>query len=343
MTRVLNAILALALLAASAAAIACSRNGGADAEYHATVPGLTREATATPPPATVAPSPSPTATQPAPGECGALPSGVRAGVTVVRTLTVDGVERSYRLHIPAGVETAAGLPVVLNFHGLGSSAAEQEAYSGLIPLSDREKFILITPDGTGSPRGWAILALNNSPADDVAFVDLLLDTIEAELCPDLARVYSTGMSNGAFFSSLLGCIRSDRIAAIAPVAGVAWSDDLPCGRPMPIIAFHGFADGTVPFAGGEIFGVIPYAGAEKNVDGWARHNGCEPDSNWSKLTEHVYRVTYAGCEAPTELIAIDGGGHTWPGAIPVPRLGPTTDEISAAEMIWAFFADTSIP
>jgi polyhydroxybutyrate depolymerase len=151
------------------------------------------------------------------------------------------------------------------------------------------------------------------------------------------------MSNGAFFSSLLGCIRPDRIAAIAPVAGVAWDDRRDCGRPMPVIAFHGIADGVVPYQPGSIFGVIPYAGAEANVDGWARHNGCDPESQWAQLTEHVYRVTYAGCRAPAELIAIDGGGHTWPGAIPRPDLGPTTAEISAAEMIWYFFEDKREP
>jgi polyhydroxybutyrate depolymerase len=111
---------------------------------------------------------------------------------------------------------------------------------------------------------------------------------------------------------------------------------------MPVIAFHGFADGTVPFEDGNIFGVIPYAGAEANVDSWAAHNGCG-ESEWTQLTENVYRVIYDGCEAPAELIAVDGGGHTWPGAVPVPRLGPTTEEISAAEMIWAFFADKAVP
>jgi polyhydroxybutyrate depolymerase len=254
-------------------------------------------------------------------------------------MTSAGLTRSYRLHLPAGVQDAAGLPVVLNFHGLGSSAAEQEPYSGLVPVSDREDFILLTPDGTGSPRGWAFRSLGNDASDDLAFLDDLLAMLDEEFCADLGRVYSTGMSNGAFFSSLLGCVRADDIAAIAPVAGVAWSDDIDCGGPMPIIAFHGVADGTVPYHGGSIFGYIPYAGAEVNVDGWAGHNGCEAESIWSQLTEHVSRITYDGCEAPTELISIEGGGHTWPGAIDVPSLGPTTHEISAAEMIWAFFED----
>jgi polyhydroxybutyrate depolymerase len=336
-----SALAALPMIA-GIAALACARSGGADEPFHTTVPSVARDAGASTP----SPEPSPTATATAttapPGACGVLPSGVFAGQSAVRTLVVEGVPRSYRLRVPAGAASASGMPVVLNFHGLGSEALEQEAYSELIPVSDREGFVLVSPDGTGQPRGW-VFGPNNRSSDDLAFVDLLIATLEDDLCIDRARVYSTGMSNGAFFSSLLGCVRSESIAAIAPVAGVAWSSEVACGRPMPVLAFHGVADGTVPFAGGDIFGVIPYAGAEANVDGWAAHNGCEPVSEWTSLTEHVYEVAYTGCEAETSLIAIEGGGHTWPGAIPVPALGPTTDEIQAAEMIWEFFADKALP
>jgi len=46
------------------------------------------------------------------------------------------------------------------------------------------------------------------------------------------------------------------------------------------------------------------------------------------------------CEegAAVELYVVEGGGHTWPGAaIDVPVLGETTHEISATDLIWAFF------
>ena len=37
----------------------------------------------------------------------------------------------------------------------------------------------------------------------------------------------------------------------------------------------------------------------------------------------------------------EGGGHTWPGAFPVERLGYTTDSISASELIWEHFEANS--
>jgi polyhydroxybutyrate depolymerase len=51
-------------------------------------------------------------------------------------------------------------------------------------------------------------------------------------------------------------------------------------------------------------------------------------------------VSYGGCKDGTAVVlyVIDGGGHTWPGAaIDVQRLGVTTHEISATDLIWDFF------
>ena len=42
--------------------------------------------------------------------------------------------------------------------------------------------------------------------------------------------------------------------------------------------------------------------------------------------------------AEVVLVLIDGGGHTWPGRRPPAEiLGKSTRNISANEMIWAFF------
>jgi polyhydroxybutyrate depolymerase len=38
------------------------------------------------------------------------------------------------------------------------------------------------------------------------------------------------------------------------------------------------------------------------------------------------------------LIAIQGGGHTWPGREPLLKfLGPSTKDISANDLMWEFF------
>ena len=45
-----------------------------------------------------------------------------------------------------------------------------------------------------------------------------------------------------------------------------------------------------------------------------------------------------GCVAPVVLYRVEGGGHTWPGAVGVPRLGYTTHQLSASAEMWKFFS-----
>jgi polyhydroxybutyrate depolymerase len=284
-----------------------------------------------------------------------------AGSSQVRQLTVEGTAREVRVYLPRSLRPEMPAPLVYNFHGLGSSALAQEVYSGLVPLAEREGFVLVSPNGIGSPRGWRVPALvegQPDPERDLRFFDALHREVAGSLCIDLGRVYATGMSNGAFFSSALACARPQVVAAVAPVAGVFYPPQ-GCQAPVPMLAFHGTDDRIVPYRQGLIFNVIPYAGAEAYVDAWARLNGCAPSPALERLGSEVVRRAYQGCQAATVLVAVEGGGHTWPGArledligrattgqpgssqtpIPasLPDLGHTTVQVSAAEMMWAFF------
>lgn len=328
---------------ASLVLLACSSNDDTARPLDTGSVAVTESAQ--PSPATVAPSATattvPSTQRPSVASgCGLqLPSGVRAGTTAVRTLTSGGIVRDYRLHLPPNYRTGNETAVVLNFHGLGSDAFQQELYSGLVPISDREGFILVSPNGTGAPRAWASFATIPTGTDDVQFTRDLLNALQADLCIDKARVFSTGMSNGAFMSSRLACVLGDRISAIAPVAGVFFPTE-PCGKPVPILVFHGTMDRTVPYNEGLIFGVLPYAGVSTYADGWAKHNGCLSTSDGKAMSEHVSKETFISCKgAQVAVVTIMGGGHTWPGAaIEIGRPGETTKEISAAEEIWKFFA-----
>ena len=56
-----------------------------------------------------------------------------------------------------------------------------------------------------------------------------------------------------------------------------------------------------------------------------------------RVSDDVLRYQWNNCDAPVEWYLIEGGGHTWPGAVTMPRLGHTTTNISASELIWEFF------
>jgi polyhydroxybutyrate depolymerase len=268
------------------------------------------------------------------------PAGASTGLSV-QTMTSGGVQRSYRLYLPTSYDASTPLPLVLNFHGFSSNAWQQERYSGFIDIAEREGFVLVTPDGTSTPRRWYIYGKwERGYVDDFAFTEDLIDEVSASICIDQARVYATGISNGAAMSSLLGC-KSDRIAAIGPVAGSPYSALL-CRNagPVPVIAFHGTDDALVPFDGGNGGRLgLPVTPVRENMLGWAEHNGCDLTLQTERIASDVVLERYTNCDegADVLLYVIEGGGHTWPGARDVPWLGNTTHSISASELIWSFF------
>jgi polyhydroxybutyrate depolymerase len=279
---------------------------------------------------------------PSPG-CATAPT---AGVTV-ETVDFDGTPREYRLAVPAAAADEP-LGLILNFHGYSSNAIQQAVYSELEEKAPARGYVVVTPEGTGEPAFWNIIGLE--APDDVAYVDALIDAVGARLCIDPRRVYSTGMSNGGGMSSHLGCRLSDRLAAIAPVAGVnLMFEDCPKGKGVSVVAFHGEADGVVPYEGGGINlgGIEPrsFPAVEDAVALWSRRARCRRNARTEEISEHVVLTDYSGCRRGTDvqLYSVTDGGHTWPGSLDVPRLGAVTDEIDAADLILDFFDDHRRP
>lgn len=268
--------------------------------------------------------------------CGkALPQGVQSGKTVLRTLNSGGLKRTYRLHLPSRASTVRPMPVLLNFHGRTSSGADQELYSGLVPISDRETFVLVSPDGTGTPSGWSAGATSGNGVDDVRFVNDLLDTLERELCVDSARVYAAGFSNGAFMTSKLACAIPERITAIAGVGGIDYAAE-GCPARVPVLAVHGTNDGVVPMSGGTVR-AWRYPGVKAAMVEWSATNGCLPSFTTTELRPGVTLQHYDNCGATTQVVVLAQAGHVWPGS-PGTNAADPAGSISGAELIWAFFA-----
>ena len=254
---------------------------------------------------------------------------LRTGVDLVGSITSGGLVRTYRLHMPATVQQGVPAPLVLDFHALASNGKIQEDLSGLRPISDREGFILVSPDGAGSPSGWNALLNATSGIDDVQFVSDLIDELTRNYCVNVRRIYATGFSSGGMMASRLGCELASRIAAVAPVAGVYAPEDL-CVGVAPLLAIHGTGDTVVPFDGGLTVGV-PYPGARQALAQWAgRISHCYGDVKSTSQGPNLVLEQYTGCGAETSLLVVHGLGHAPPNG-------------ATAEYLWGFLQSKMLP
>lgn len=272
-----------------------------------------------------------------------------------RAVHVDGQERHYLVHVPAKYAPETPMPVVLAFHGGGANADTMAFFSGLSDKADEAGFIVVYPNGSGRLTRMLTFNAGNccgvaaaSKVDDVAFTRCLLDDLESVANVDRRRVYATGMSNGAMMAYRLASDLSDRIAAIAPVAGPMGTSGCHPTRPVSVMHFHGDADEFAPLKGGKGRGPsgTDFHSVQHSIDTWVAANECRPTPTTTRLPDHerdgtaVRTVCYAFGKEAAEvvLVVIEGGGHTWPGRAPrMPSLGVSTRDISANDMMWEFF------
>ncbi|HEY2748909.1 MAG TPA: PHB depolymerase family esterase [Polyangia bacterium] len=261
------------------------------------------------------------------------------------TIMSGGLSRTAEVHVPSSYDPTVGMPLVLDFHGYSSNGTEEALLTLMNNKADAVGFISIHPEGTSSSwnAGACCGQAVTDMVDDIGFVKDLLDNAAGKLCVDTHRIYVTGMSNGGFLSNRIGCELADRIAAIAPVAGVDGMPTCMPSRPMPVIHFHGTADPLVPYNGDATMGFISVA---DDFAGWAMRDGCTDAMPATTFTNGDSScASYLNCAggAQVTLCTVQNGGHTWPGGTPVPSLGYTTTDLSATDAMWSFFQAHPLP
>ena len=279
--------------------------------------------------------------------CG-QPPGLSPGESIVRSLEVGGLEREYRLHLPPGYVGSTPVPLVLVIHGYTGTAEQTEnENTSFTRHADEQGYAVAYPQATGFEvegslvTSWNDLACGASPGpegptctdgafdyptppecgaprdcdwcschDDVGFIMALLDEIEGVVCVDLDRVFATGISNGAMLVHRLGCDRSDRFAAIAPVAGTPAKGFNCSPDPSPGISMMNiFAtrDRVVPFDGTPAEDGFVYTPTSRVVAKWADSQRC--DSEEQPLPDHEGRRSGLSlCSAGGLLHRCRGGG-----------------------------------
>ncbi len=285
-----------------------------------------------------------------------LPGVVQGGTSFHPLFQESDEKRGYWVYLPDRHQGSNLLPVVLVLHGDGMDGESMARLCNLNEKADEAGFLVVYPNGTGqmdkkltwnAGRCCGSAMLKNR--EDVAFIENVLDDVEERYPVDRSRVYATGISNGAMMAYRLAAEIPYRIAAVAAIAGSLEVGPSTITWPVPVLHFHGTQDEFVHFDDGHgprSKTRISLNSAMDTIRTWVWVNGAniEPETaelpdqtdDGTKVVRYIYRAPKTG--ADVILYKIQGGGHTWPGR-PSGEiiLGPSTQQISANDLIWEFF------
>lgn len=270
--------------------------------------------------------------------------------------------REYLVFVPKGLEKNPAVVIVL--HGGGGPLGTAEMMlqrSGWAEKANKEKFLAVFPQGTiedpASPvnvdgelknqkrniRDWNEFSKRTSSSikniDDVGFISQMIDDLEKKYQIDKNKVFATGFSNGATMSFVLGIKLSNKIAAIAPIAGAIFLNDKPT-EPVSLLSIVGSSD-SLPATNFLHLVKKTYAASPINnpVTAWSKYIGCKKEEKKDEKESFSVDI-YSSCDGGTEVISyiIGGLGHVYPGRAELfqedPEIG---NKLNATDTSWEFF------
>ncbi|PZT69032.1 hypothetical protein DN402_17050 [Streptomyces sp. SW4] len=265
-------------------------------------------------------------------------------------LRVDGRTRTYLLHRPAASAASGGRPpLIVAFHGRGSSAEELREQSRLTADARARGMLIAFPEGLreGWGAGTRPTRERPDPDADVRFTEALVEHLVRTERADPGRVYAVGFSNGGSMALRAAADRPGLLAGAASVSGQLPSGSAavePTGR-VPVMVVYGEDDPVRPLGGwpsppsGPGEPITPTRSARESAEAFARAGGAgEPVTRAERGYDRtVWRLPDGGGEV--RLLVVHDAGHTWPGSslTPPKGFGPTSRALDATRTILDFF------
>ncbi len=205
------------------------------------------------------------------------------------------------------------------------------------PLCSAEEIAMLPPERRAEA--------DHPVADDLGFVDAMIDHLVSEQAVDARRIYASGFSNGGQFTSRLALDRSDRFAALACAAGSLSVDPVPAPRPVPFVYTVGSVDDRFTTRFGlaslpldetlfDLAGLIlgPYQLALQLTDD---HTSQTTMVGGRTVFRADFTTSIVGADNVLVVAVLEGLGHQYPNGdnYPVPLVVP----------LWDFFSQYSLP
>ena len=235
-----------------------------------------------------------------------------------KTITSEGQKREYLQYAPS--DLGSKRPLIISCHGMNQSAKYQwDALKDAKTLADKEKFVIVLPEGINS--GWDI-----SGDRDINLIKDLIAQMKKDFDIDENRVYLSGFSMGGMLTYHAMNKIPDVIAAFAPISGYPmWGFTYTGKRAIPVIHHHGTGDD-----------VCVYSNVQRNIDELVKKNKC---SSTPTITQnyggysHITRKEWGGGTDGVKVVLMElaNKGH-W----------ISNDKLFTLDEIWKFCKNYSL-
>ncbi len=279
-----------------------------------------------------------------------------------RSITVDGRERTFEVHVPPGYKGEQAVPLVVALHGRGGTGHRIVGLTHFDDVADAHGFLVAYPDGLNASwaDGRGATSSDKDGIDDVKFLSELIRKLTRDYKIDSSRVFVTGISNGGFMSQRVACELSSQVAAVGVVAatmGEITASHCHPGKPVSVMLIQGAQDPLVPIQGGPMGPngsrgmILSLKDAAKK---WIGFDACDSKPEITTLQDKaadgtsIRREAFTGCKGGAEIVVytVEGGGHTWPGGkayLSESIIGKTSHNMDASEVLWEFFSKHALP
>ena len=189
-------------------------------------------------------------------------------------------------YVPANLP--ANAPLVMAAHGCTMSAAAYDTEPGIIKYADLWKFAVVFPQQVPQNQvsrcfNWWLSGDSTRGQGEALSAKQMIDKMKADHGINPARVYITGLSAGAAFTTMMLATYPDVFAAGAPIAGVNSKCDLACSQALQVKTPQEWGD--------KVRAAAPagYTGPYPRVSIW--HGSADATVNPGYLTEIMKQWT----------------------------------------------------
>lgn len=245
------------------------------------------------------------------GSSNSVTQAVSASEAVRHSITVNGMKREYLLALPQNFDPVRTYPVILAFGGWQHTADGMRSYANIEGATSTDALVVYAQ---GVDNAWAGAPYASTTlAQDLDYVDALIDELVYDYSARRDEVYAVGMSNGGGIAVALACHTPHLVKAVSTVAGAHYDPtvaDCAAGQ-VPTQIIHGTADDVISYVGGTRHGA-GYRSVDEVFGILGQKNGCDMTAlNYVNNADNTTTFTPRSCLTDTEVIRVNGGGHTW--------------------------------